>query len=365
MKKSIFIAFIIVVAATLWILSGVLNVDNPKNEAPETTSEASNAVKQPPIPQVRVKALSAQTMNDETEVTGRTQASRQVIIRAETEGSIASLNVKKGQKIQTGAVIAKLRVKDRGAQLEQARQLLKQRQIQYNASKELAEKGYNSRVRLAEKEAELGSARAQVKQAQEELSNIIIKAPFGGFINQQMVEIGDYVNRGSDIIEVVDLNPIEITGFLTEKQISNVKQGQPIAAKLLNGEVVEGNITFIAAAANKDTRTFEMEMTVPNNQGIIKEGLTAKILVPFKEDKAYKISPSILSLTDDGRIGVKIVTSDNKVEFKPVQLLKDTPDYLWIKGLPDQVKLITVGQEFVNEGQTVDPILSTQEDSLL
>ena len=366
MKKSIFIAVIISILAVLWVLSGVFVNQNEDDAA--STLASSSEPEQPvtvKIPEVRVRNLSAETMDDQVEVTGRTQASRQVIVRAETEGKIATLNIKKGDRIQKGQVIAKLGVKDRAAQLEQAQQLLNQRNIQYKASKELAKKGYNSRVRLAEKEAELKSARAQVKQAQEELSNIIITAPFSGIANQQMIEIGDYVTRGADIIEIVDLTPIEISGFLTEKQINNVQEGDSIAAVLLNGKVVEGLVTFIAAAADINTRTFTMEMTVANDDMAIKEGLTAKLLVPFKQETAYKISPSILSLTDEGVVGVKTIGANNIVKFMPVTLLKDTPDYLWIAGLPATIQIITVGQEFVTDGQEVKPIVSTEEGSLL
>jgi len=368
MEKSIFIAIIIAIAAVLWILSGNM----PDNSAPESVKQseqqASEPTEQPSsatIPEVRVRDLTAQVMDDYIEVTGRTQASRQVIVRAETTGAIKTLNVQKGDRVTAGQVIAKLGVKDRSAQLEEARQRFKQREIQYKASKELAEKGYNSRVRLAEKKAELEAARAQVKQAQEEITSIYIKAPFNGIVNQQMVEIGDYVRNGDEIVEIVDLNPIEVSGFLTEKQLNQVQEGDNIDAKLLSNQLINGTVTFIAAAADQQTRTFEMEMTVANNDMSIKEGLTAKILVPFKENNAYKVSPSILSLTDDGRVGVKIVNTQNIVEFIPVTLLKDTTDYLWITGLPNPVRIITVGQEFISAGQEVKPIISNDEGGLL
>ncbi len=366
MKKSILIAFVMTMAAVIWILSGVLEQKSQEGASDIIMSDTSGATppderpdkaKEEKIPQVRVRQLTAQLMDDDIEVTGRTQASRQVVLRAEAEGRIKSLKIKKGDFVQKGQVIAMIDVRDRVAQLEQARQLLKQRDIQYKASKELAEKGFNSAVRLAEKEAELKAARAQVKLAQEQLNLTTITAPFDGIINDKMVEIGTYVSSGNEIAEIVDLTPMKITGFLTEKQIDALKTGDLANAILLNGRVVEGQVSFIASAADVSTRTFAMEMTVDNNDLSIKEGLTAKILVPFKQDNAYKISPSILSLADDGTIGVKIVSANNRVEFKSVKLLKDTPDYLWITGLPHNVRIITVGQEFVISGQRVDPVL--------
>lgn len=360
MSKSVLIALIIAVLAVFWVLSGVVGNDTsagdaeitPISQAPDDDSLSA----QDKIQDVRVEDKRAEQMDDTIEITGRTQASRKVIIRAETMGQVKDIMVTKGARVTAGQILAKLDVQGRAAQLSQAQQLLSQRQIQYNAAKELAEKGFNSRVRLAEARAQLESARAQVKQAAVELSNINVKAPFDGVINDQMVELGDYVSSGTEMFDVVDLSPIEVSGFLTEKQMEYIEEGTQANATLLKGMEAQGEITFIASAADPQTRTFKMEMTLPNEDYKIREGLTAKIQIQTKEAQAYKISPSILSLTDEGTVGVKIVNAQNRVEFMPIALLKDTPEYLWVGGLPSAVRLITVGQEFVIEGQEVRPV---------
>lgn len=355
MKKSLLIAVTITAVAVIWILSGVLG---NKQETAHSQEESALLASEANIAEVRVRDLTAEPMEGYVQVTGRTRSSRQVSLRSETEGQISSILIDKGDVVKKGQILAKLELRDRASQVLDGEQLLNQRQIQYSAAKELAEKGFNSRVRLAEARAQLESARARLKQARVELSNINIRAPFDAVVNGQMVEIGDYVSKGSDMFDLVDLDPIEIVGFLTEKQMENVTEGMQAVAELLRGEEVTGEITFIASAANRDTRTFEMEMTLPNLEHKIKEGLTAEIKIPIKEASAYKISPSILSLTDEGTVGVKIVNENNQVEFKPIRLLKDTPEFLWISGLPESVRIITVGQEFVIPGQTVKPVLA-------
>lgn len=363
MKKSIFIAIFIAVIATLWILSGVFGEKLSAEDTEAPTEEALNNASSD-VPEVRVQNLTAQMMNDSIEVTGRTQASRQVMLGAETDGQIATVLVNKGDVVEKGTILAKVGLQDRAARVNEAQQLLNQRQIQYDAAKELTEKGFNSRVRMAEAKAQLESARAQLKMARVELSNINIKAPFDGVINDQMIEVGDYVSKGTKLFEIVDLNPVEIVGFLTEKQMAHVTEGVEVTTKFLDGQVVAGKITFIASAANQETRTFKIEVTIENQDYQIKEGLTAKLQLPVNEAKAYKISPSILSLSDDGSVGVKTVSADNIVRFMPISLLKDTPEYLWISGLPEKVKIITVGQDFVVPGQVVKPVLS-EGDGLL
>ena len=362
MKKSVFIAVVIAVIAIAWILSGVLGGNGSQNTSEPSTQQTTSEKNE--IPEVRVQNLTAQPMNDEIEVTGRTRASRTVNVSAETDGQVASIRVDKGEVVKKGQILARLGIRDREARVLEAKQLVNQREIQYNAAKELTEKGFNSRVRLAEALAQLESAKAQLKQSRVELSNINIIAPFDGVVNEQMVEIGDYVSKGDQMFNIVDLDPVEIVGFLTEKQVEYVEEGSNAAAQLLRGQEVEGQITFIAAAANTQTRTFEMEMTLPNGEHKIKEGLTAKIKIPIQEASAYKVSPSILTLSDEGAVGVKLVNMNNEVEFQPIRLLKDTPEYLWIGGLPEKVQIITVGQEFVIPGQKVTPVVSNEESLL-
>ncbi len=358
MNKSVFIAIIIAALAVFWIFTGLFfgessSEDSLGQKEEKTLLEATEG----DIPKVRVRDLTSQPMEDVIEITGRTRASRQVYLKSETDGQVVSVLVEKGAIVKKGQLLVKLAMQDRSARVLEAEQLLSQRNIQYKASKELAEKGFNSRVRLAESRAQLETARVQLKRARIELSNIRVKAPFDGVVNNQMVEIGDYVSKGTSLFDVVDLDPIEISGFLTEKQITHAHEGMLVEAELLNGEEVNGAISFIAPVASVETRTFEMEITFSNEAYKIKEGLTAKIKIPVREMNAYKISPSILSLTDSGAVGVKIVNADNRVEFKEIRLLKDTPEHLWISGLPETVRIITVGQEFVVSGQEVEPVL--------
>ena len=137
-----------------------------------------------------------------------------------------------------------------------------------------------------------------------------------------------------------------------------ISQEAKATATFINGQSLEGKISFIASAANPETRTFQIEISSDNPGYLIKEGLTANLRIPVAEKMAYRISPSILSLADDGTVGVKTVNEQDVVQFVPVNMLKDTVDFLWIGGLPDKARVITVGQDFVMPGEKVKPVLS-------
>lgn len=354
-KSSIFIALAIVVIAVVWVASGLIFNDKAESE---TSSKASQHIeKSEKVPEVRVERVFAQKMSDTLDITGRTQASQSVIIKSETQGRIRALHFDKGDHVEAGQLLVELEINDRAAKVEEARQLVNQRRIQHNAAQELEAQGYNSKVRLSEALAQLELAKAQLKQAQIDLSDVNVTAPFSGIINDKMVELGDYVQTGGDIAHLVQLNPIEVKGFATEKQIDYLTEGMEVSSTLLNGESLIGDLSFIAAAADENTRTFAFEATMENEDGAVKDGLTATIHVPMVEDQAYQIPSAVLSLADDGTVGVKIVNEYNEVVFLPINVIKDSQDSIWVTGLKhESVLLITVGQEFVVAGQTVKPI---------
>jgi len=353
MKSSKLVAIAIAIFALLWILSGVFFPASQKQLESQAAVDQDRPSK---IMEVRVREITAEAFADDVVVTGRTRASRTVEIKAETDGQISEIIKEKGEQGLKQEVIARLELRDRKARLRETKQRLNQRQIEYNAAKKLQDKGFNSKVKLAQSRANLETARAELKNAEVDLAKTKITLPFDGVINGQSIELGDFVSVGDPLFSVVDLDPIELVAFVSERNISEITQGQKSSAKFVGGRTVEGVVSYVAPAADPETRTFQVEISVSNIDFSIKEGLTAKIKIPVKAKQAHKISPSILSLNDAGQIGVKIVGQGNKVAFVPVSILSDTPEYMWVYGLPDKVVLITVGQEFVVQGQVVKPV---------
>lgn len=366
MNKPVVIAALIFLAAILWLLSGFIipHHDKVQEKAAGEEHIAATAAEHK-IPQVRVRDLVAENFAANVSVTGKTIASRTVELKAEVDGQVLELLAEKGDSVREGQSIARVDKRDRAARVAEARQMVNQRDIEFNAAKKLEEEGYFARTRLAQASADLESARANLKQAEINLAKTEIKAPFDGVIGDRMVEVGDYATIGDALFTILDLDPMKLTGFLSERVVLDVAPGAKATAKLLNGTTVEGAVTFIAPAADPATRTFPIEISLPNENRNVIEGLTAEISIATSERPAMKVSPAILTLNEQGQVGVKLVNEQNIVEFMPVTILSDNPDHMWIGGLPDKVRLITVGQDFVVPGQTVEPVQSTDKEGLL
>ena len=181
-----------------------------------------------------------------------------------------------------------------------------------------------------------------------------IVAPFSGYLETLRVEEGDFLNTGAVCAALIDPDPMLIVADIAEKDIAQVELGSEASAKLISGRYISGEVTFIASSADKNTRTFRVEISVDNKDRTIRDGVSAEIYIKGKEEAAHKISPAILSLNDQGKLGVRTVTADNRVEFKEINILEDTNSGMWVSGLGEEARIITLGQEYVFQGQTVN-----------
>ena len=353
MKQSYLIAGVLALAAAGWVVSGqILPGDGPE-AARKPPADLATA---PIVPTVRVRTLIALPRQTEVILRGRTEAERKVDVKAETYGRIIELKVEKGERVVKDAVLARLSPEERPARLAEAKALQAQRKIEYEASRRLSKKGYRAETQLAAAKAALEAAEAAVTRARVALRNTTIRAPFDGMVVARATEIGDFIDKGDPVARIIDLDPILAVGQISERNRGRVTVGAPARVALIGGREVTGRIRFIAAEAEATTRTFRVEVELPNPAAEIPDGITAEIRLPLGEVAAHRVSPAILTLTDDGAIGVKTLGPDNRVRFHPVRIIGDGTDGVWLSGLPERITLITVGQDFVAEGQTVHPI---------
>ena len=152
---------------------------------------------------------------------------------------------------------------------------------------------------------------------------------------------------------IVDRDPFLVVGQVSERDVHRIKLGDLGRAELVNGDTVEGAVSFISTTADPQTRTFRVELEVPNRDGKLRGGLTSEIRIPVERQLAQVVSPAVLTLNDEGVMGVRTVDEDHIVRFMPVDIIGDDADGVWLSGLPAMVQVITVGQEFVRDGDRV------------
>ena len=312
----------------------------------------------------------AEVISDAVRLRGRSEAARFVEIRAETSGRIISDPIKAGQSVTAGDILCQIDEGTRAAALAEAEAArstaeaqLAAAQIDANAATRLNENGFASETRaasasatLSSAEAALRSAEAAIDRAAEELARVEIRAPFNGLLESDTAELGTLMQPGALCATVIDLDPIKFVGFLPEAELARISIGQTASTRLVDGREVDGIVRFVARSADPQTRTFRVEIEAENPDLSIGDGQSADIAIATEGTAAHLVPSSALTLDDQGDLGLRVVTEGNLVAFYPVTLLRDTPDGALVTGLPDQVDIIIVGQEFVSKGGQVMPV---------
>ncbi len=366
-KPSVLISIGLATGVGIWLASGAAQTgeENPQDQTKEAAlnDEGSKVAKKPSYKtSVRYLESHAQNHQSTVTITGQTKFDRSVTVRAETFGQVTKINMEESFPIKKGKLIAQLEIEDRGAQIKKAKALLKQREIQFEAATKLAKKGFNSQIKKSEAEANLESAKTSLRVAEINYSNTSMKSPFSGIVQVQHVEIGDYVQKGDPIATILDMDPIYIVAYVSEKEINTVEQGSLSTVKLIDGAELEGIVSHISPIALETTRSFKVEVEVPNEGGKIRSGLTASVSLPLGSKNAHLISPALLTLNNSGQVGVKYLDEKDIVHFNLVTIIEDTEKGIWVDGLPSAIRIIAVGQEFVNEGAKVIATPLAQSD---
>src|SRR6056297_7846 len=359
---------------------------------------------------VHVVALrsSAEIRENAVVLRGRTEAVRQVSVSSETSGRIVSDPIRAGAMIDEVQVMCQIdpgtsevalaeataRLLEAQARLPEARAQLpvaRARQaeaeanlvaarLDANAASRLSESGFASETRAANAAATVSAAQAAVEsaaasveaadagiqsaqsgiqaaqagvqRAEQDIERLTIRAPFSGILETDTGELGQLLQPGALCATIIQLDPMKLVGFVPEAQVDRVEIGATAGARLASGQEAVGRVTFLSRSADPQTRTFRVEIEIPNADLAIRDGQTAEILVSTQGTPAHLLPSSALTLNDEGILGVRIAR-DGIARFAPVTMLRDTAQGVWLSGLPQEADVIIVGQEFVTDGVPV------------
>ncbi|PWE29004.1 efflux RND transporter periplasmic adaptor subunit [Pararhodobacter marinus] len=326
-------------------------VDGPEDEGPQLFG-------------VVVERFEERDLESAIVLRGRTEASRSVEVRAQTSGLVLSTPRARGSLVEAGDVLCELDPGTRAAALSEAearlagaQATLTEAEINRETATRLAEGGFRAQNSTASADAAVEGARAaleaaqaSVEVAQAELDRLTITAPFAGVLEVDSAETGSLMQSGGLCATIYQLDPILLVGFAAETQINRLEPGAMAGAELSNGQRVQGRVTFLARAADTATRTFRVEVTVPNPDLALRDGMSATLLVGASATRGHLVPGSALTIDDEGVLGLRLVDETNHTFFQPVTVLRDAPQGFWVTGLPEVADVIVVGQEYVTDG---------------
>ena len=346
MKSAYISAAVLAVSSSLWIASGVWGEAKVTPEPVETKSEKK-------LTTVRVQSSQAVDWKRQVILFGHTEAVHDAEVRAETAGRIITRLVEKGAQVKKGDVLFRIAFNDRKARLEEAKAQLAYHKVVYNAAKKLSKKKFQSEVKLADEKARLETAKAQLENIKLDIRRTEIRSPIDGVVEELPLGEGDYASIGVIAARVVATNPLRVVARISERDVSDIKIGAAVNAMFPDGRIVIGEVRYVAQSASETTRTFRIDAWIDNSNGDIQQGLTTELELSIGQQRAHRISPAVLTLNDEGILGIKSVTDEGIVKFHKIRIVADSPEGIWISDLPEHLNIISVGQEYVSPGQKV------------
>ncbi len=357
-KTSYAIAAFLALALIGWLWSGQIGkVDQAAQ--PVADEQNDDDAKTAPIA-VQVVDLIAETIEREVIANGKTAPNRIVRLRGETTGQVLAIGPDEGAMVKAGDLLVTLDPRDREVAVLEAKAILRQRGIELEAATKLSEKGFQAETNVAAAEANYAIAEAVLKRAELDRDHTLIRAPIDGILDHLAVEVGDLVDIGDPVATILDADPFLVTGEVIETEVAKLKVGMPGVARLATGQMVRGKLRYIGSQADEQTRTFSVEMEVVDADVRFVAGVSAELRIFAEQFLAHRVQPSVLSLSDEGDLGVKTVDEADQVVFMPVDIVRAEENTIWLTGLPEYVRVITVGQGFVRDGSEVAPVLSEE-----
>ena len=354
MKASRVAALGLVAAATFWIASGLLfphKVDESK------AAPVASEVAQKPF---RVAVMTADVVPHSRKLTlsGRTEADKKVTVAARSSGVITQLNVRRGSRVEKDEVIAVLSDEAREAQVAQATALVNQRSTELEAKRKLIENGTMPKLDLVRLESELKIAEASLAATRAERERGVVRAPWAGLVTEVPVEVGQaaFSMAGREIAQIVALDPIVAVVEVAERKLAGIQVGEKVDIRLVTGQTATGKIRFVSKSASASTRTYRIEVEASNPKGEIPDGITAEVAIPLMAVDAAQVPRSALTFSSGGDIGVRTVNDQGIVAFMRVNVIEDDQNQMWVTGVPNGTRVIVKGQDFVREGQKVEPV---------
>jgi len=341
---NIRIALLIVSVTIAWFASGVLF----ENTVDGTEAKPSTLTK------VQAEQFSEQKFVPQLQLRSYTAPSRTVDLRAQINGSVIAVPGLRGSLVNQGQIVCALDKEDREQRLKKSVAQLQQAEIAYSGALQLKTAGFQSDLAISQAKMNLEVAKLALERSQIDLENLNIKAPFSAIVEDRPVEVGDFLSVGQLCARLVELDPLKIVAQATESDVVKLKVGDKATANFDDYGSMDASLTYIGYESNPKTRSYLVEAQMDNTDLSLRAGISGRLNLRLPVEDAHLIPSGLILLDSDGDVVVRAVDSNNRVVQTKVVIVGENKQGVWVKGLPKTVNLITVGQNYVSQGEQIE-----------
>ena len=333
---------------TMAIAAAALAAAGCGNNADKKAAQPAAVVEE--LPAVAVQQVYVQDVPQEATYTSTVQAYVKNNIVPQTAGRITKVNVEVGDRVKKGQVLAEI---DK-VQLQQAQLQLHNAEVELGRLKALYEAGGLSKSDLDAVELQYNVAKTQVENL---IENTTLLSPIDGVITARNYDAGDMYAMSAPIFTVEQIKPVKLLVAVSESDYSKVKKGDAVTikAEAFPDLTFDGKIERIYPTIDPSTRTFNVEVVVPNNYSTLRPGMFARVCINFGVNKNVVIPDvAVVKQQGTGDRFVYILNEDGTVSYEKVVLGRRMgAEYEVLSGLSDGATVVTGGQIRLKDGVKV------------
>ncbi|MCO5247519.1 MAG: efflux RND transporter periplasmic adaptor subunit [Chitinophagales bacterium] len=343
-----------IVALVAFVIYASFTLVKNKKAIEKNTKEALNIEKYNYIP-VKVYKVTDELNTQTIEELGSFQARQELTVTSTANGRLMSLNVREGQYVSKGTLIAQIESSALSSQLATAQAALANAKKDLERVENANKVGATTKMQIEQAQLQIENINSNIAAINEQMKFYRVTAPMSGYVNKMMIEPGSFMMAGTPILEMVDISTVKLVVKVDEKWMPLLKLGQTVNVKteVYPDKDMTGKISRIGVKADA-SKKYEIEIDLPNNANQLKAGMYARATFSNLDtiDAMYIPRSAIVGSVKDAQ--VYIVNADSTVSLIPVTVGDYQGNNIEIKsGLQQDNQVVVMGQINLKDGEKV------------
>jgi membrane fusion protein (multidrug efflux system) len=312
----------------------------------------------PPMP-VEVAEVHPRVVRDQFHALGNIGSDENIEVVSELNARVLELPFQEGQRLETGAMIARLDDREFGPEAERSQAERDQAKANLDRKKKLAADGAISPQELEDAQTSLQVAEAVAALARARLEKTRIRAPFPGLVGVRRVSRGAYMREGQVITDLTRVDEMKVTFSAPERYAKALRPGIDVELRTpaFPGEVFVGKLSVVDPVVDPDTRTLRLVARIPNQGVRLRPGMSADVSVTLAERSQALVVPDEAVFAQGNQNFVYLVKADSTVALTAVELgTRDSMQVEIVRGIEAGARVIRTGHQKLFPGAKVMPM---------
>ena len=316
----------------------------------DSTAVADDAVAVP----VEISVVATGPIESLIRSTATLEAEQQVVVFAEAARRVIEIAVEEGSRVDKGALLLRLQDAEQRSAVAKARTLLEQAEREWQRQEKLFEQQLTTDKAHNDALAELEQRRLAVADSERELGYTQVRAPIGGTVTRRFVKLGDQVNPGTQLFEIVDFESLQALIYVPEKELGQLAVGQPvrITAPALSDRVFAAAVERVSPIVDARTGTVKVTIDV-GGQGSLRPGLYVDVALVTAVRPDAVLVPKRALVYENDQVFAFRVRGDNVERLSLLPAMSDRDNVMPASGVAVGDSLVTAGQAGLKDGSRV------------